>query len=97
MVDVTWEVAMPQSAYTSPAVPRASTFLRHPATASLLVLLAAVLWASIGFASSLFTNDIIVSDESYGVIHWSIAGPAILLLLCAGAWLGSFWRANPQG
>jgi len=87
---------MPQSASASPTPTRATTFLRHPATASLLVLLTVMLWASVGFASSLFTNDIVVSKESYGLIRASVAGPAILLLLCIGAWIGGLWRLGRQ-
>jgi hypothetical protein len=59
-----------------------------------MVVLAALLWAAVGFASSLFTNDIIVQDESYGLIRTSIAGPIALLLLCIGAWIGGLWRTS---
>ena len=88
---------MPQVAYASPAPPRAFDILRHPATTSIVVVFAALVWASVGFASSLFTNDIVVSDESHDLIRSSIAGPAALLLLCAGAWMGSLWRVAQQG
>ena len=85
---------MTLSAYASPAPPRASVVIRHPVTASIVVVLVALLWATIGFSSSLFTNDIVVADESHGLIRSSITGPAILMLLCAGAWLGSLWRVG---
>lgn len=83
---------MPQSAYASPTPSRPVALLRHPATASLAVVLVALTWASVGFASSLFTNDIVVSDQASGLIRSSVSGPFALLLLCCGAWIGSLWR-----
>ena len=85
---------MTHSAYASPAPTRAASFLRHPATVSLVVVLAAVIWATVGFASSLFTNDIVVSEEASGLIQLSVAGPAALLLLCIGGWIGGLWRVG---
>ena len=88
---------MTHSAYASPATHRAaSTLTRHPVAISLVVVVGALIWATVGFASSLFTNDIIVSDGSYGLIRASILGPAALLLLCAGAWVGGLWRFGHQ-
>ena len=87
---------MTHSAYASPALPRSATVIRHPITISLVVVLAAVIWATVGFASSLFTNDIVVSDDFYGLIRASIVGPAAMLLLCAGAWVGGLWQSRHQ-
>lgn len=79
---------MPQSASASPDHSPALAVLRHPATAIIVVSLVALGWATVGFASSLFTNDIVVADGSYGVIRASIAGPAALILLGIGYLLG---------
>jgi hypothetical protein len=88
---------MTQSAYASPAPARAANVLRHPATASLLVMAAALAWASVGFASSLFTNDIVVDEETSGLVRMSVVGPSVLVLLCIGAWIGGLWRLRSPG
>jgi hypothetical protein len=89
---------MTHSAYASPATSRATaTVIRHPVAISLVVVVGALFWATVGFASSLFTNDIVVADGSYGLIRASIVGPAVLLLLCAGAWVGGLWRSGGNG
>ena len=79
---------MPQSASVTTAQSPAIAVLRHPVTAITVVSLIALIWASVGFASSLFTNDIVVADGSYGFIRSSIAGPAALILLGIGYLLG---------
>lgn len=72
---------------------RTAALLNSPATALVLVMLAATLWATVGVASRLFPNDLSVSDEAYGFVRTAVAGPALLLLwaLCGGtarAWPG---------
>ena len=83
---------MTLSAYASPAPTRAVAVFRHPVTASLLALAAALVWVSVGFASSLFTNDIVIDEQTSGLVRMSVIGPSILVLLCMGAWIGGFWR-----
>lgn len=70
---------MPQSASTSP-VSRVAMLLNSPATALLLVMCAATLWATVGVASRLFPQDISVTDEAYGFIRTAVAGPCLLLI-----------------
>jgi len=79
---------MTQSASASPTPNGFLAFLRHPLTALVAVMLVAMFWATVGFASALFTNEIVVSDGSYGLIRASWAGPAALGLLAIGFALG---------
>jgi len=79
---------MVQSASASPTPSPSLAFLRHPMTALAAVMVVAMFWATVGFASALFTNEIVVSDGSYGLIRASIAGPAALVLLAIGFALG---------
>jgi hypothetical protein len=88
---------MTLSAYASPAPPRAAAVLSHPMTASLLIVVAALAWASVGFASSLFTNDIVVNEETSSLVRMSVIGPLALVLLCIGAWIGGLWRLRSHG
>jgi DME family drug/metabolite transporter len=78
---------MPNRVSVSAFASRSTSLLNSPATALLLVMLAATLWATVGVASRLFPNDISVTDEAYGFIRTAVAGPALLLIwsLCGGA------------
>ena len=73
---------------------RAAASLRHPVLVLVAVLSFAFVWASAGFASALFTNDIIVTEESYGMVSTALAGPAILLVLCLCGGAAGLWRAG---
>lgn len=75
---------MTQSASASLSPHHAIAILHHPVTALIVVIAVATVWASIGFASALFTNEIVVSDDSYGVVRSSFAGPVAMVLLAIG-------------
>ncbi|PZF76191.1 hypothetical protein DK847_13375 [Aestuariivirga litoralis] len=77
---------MPVAASALSRASRTAALFNAPATALVLVMLAATLWATVGVASRLFPNDLSVSDAGYGFIRTAVAGPALLLLwaLCGG-------------
>ena len=72
----------------------AAASLRHPATALVAILVFTFGWATIGFASALFTNDIIVSEESCGLVSNAFVGPVLLLILCLAGGVAGVWRAE---
>jgi drug/metabolite transporter, DME family len=52
-----------------------------------LVMVAAVLWATVGIASQLVPPELLIPDEVFGFARTAIAGPALLLAgLAAGGW-----------
>jgi drug/metabolite transporter, DME family len=52
-----------------------------------LVMLAAVLWATVGVASRLVPQDLRMSDDAYGFARTAVAGPVLLILArMTGGW-----------